>query len=386
MSKVSFDKVEKMYGDIVAVKEFDIEIQEGEFVSLLGPSGSGKSTLLRMVAGLEDITAGEIHIGDRVVNDVPPGDRDIAMVFQNYALYPHMTVRENLSYGLKLSTDLSKSEIRTRVEETAELLGIEELLEKRPANISGGQQQRVATGRAIVRDPGVFLMDEPLSNLDAKLKLHMRTELQRIHEDLGATTIYVTHDQEEAMTMSDRIVILAEGVIQQTGTPDEIYQNPANLFVANFIGSPTMNFFDVRLEGDVLVSGEFEFPVSEAFASDIAERADGDLVLGIRPENIHVVPDDTEDSITTVVDVVQPIGSDNYIYVGIGSDDCTVRTPANARPAEGSTIELQFDEDAVHLFDAESEQSLFYDQQSVGGDRYTTDTESAQAVTSRAEK
>jgi len=361
MGNVSFDQVRKSYGDFVAVEEFDIEIEHGEFISLLGPSGSGKSTLLRMVAGLEDITEGTIRIGDRVINDVPPRDRDIAMVFQNYALYPHMTVRENMSYGLKLTTDLSKSEIRTRVEETAELLGIDDLLDKKPGNISGGQQQRVATGRAIVRDPAVFLMDEPLSNLDAKLRLHMRTELQRIHEDLGTTTIYVTHDQEEAMTMSDRIVILAEGVIQQIGTADEIYQNPANLFVANFIGSPSMNFFDVHLEGQMLVGENFEYPVAEEFASAIAERATGDLVMGIRPENISVAADGTDRAISTVVDVVEPIGSDNYLYVDVGSDDCTVRTPANVRPAEGSAVHLTFDEDAIHVFDAENDENLFYE-------------------------
>ena len=360
MSKVAFNQVQKSYGDITAVKEFDIDIEHGEFLSLLGPSGSGKSTLLRMVAGLEDISEGTIQIGERVVNDVPPRDRDIAMVFQNYALYPHMTVRDNMSYGLKLTTDLSKSEIRTRVEETAELLGIEDLLEKKPANISGGQQQRVATGRAIVRDPAVFLMDEPLSNLDAKLRLHMRTELQRIHEDLGTTTIYVTHDQEEAMTMSDRIVILAEGVIQQIGTADEIYQNPANLFVANFIGSPSMNFFDIELDGRDLVGESFRYPVSQEFADAIKNRGGDKLVMGIRPENVTVETADTDGAVRTEVDVVEPIGSDNYIYVGIGSDDCTVRTPADLRPDEGSTIHLKFDEESIHIFDAETEESLFY--------------------------
>ena len=360
MSKVAFNQVRKSYGDITAVEEFDIEIQHGEFISLLGPSGSGKSTLLRMVAGLEDITDGTIQIGERVVNDVPPRDRDIAMVFQNYALYPHMTVRDNMSYGLKLTTNLSKSEIQTRVEETAELLGIEDLLEKKPSTISGGQQQRVATGRAIVRDPAVFLMDEPLSNLDAKLRLHMRTELQRIHEDLGTTTIYVTHDQEEALTMSDRIVILAEGVIQQIGTADDIYQNPANLFVANFIGSPSMNFFDIELKGQTLVGENFEYSVSTAFAEAVKERTSERLVMGIRPENIQVETVKTDGAVETMVDVVEPIGSDNYIYVDIGTDDCTVRTPADLRPDEGSTIHLTFDEDAIHIFDAETEENLFY--------------------------
>jgi multiple sugar transport system ATP-binding protein len=361
MSSVSFEQVEKSYGEIQAVKEFDIDIEEGEFVSLLGPSGSGKSTLLRMVAGLEDISEGQIRIGDRVINRVPPRDRGIAMVFQNYALYPHMTVRDNMSYGLKLTTDLPKSDIESRVEETAEMLGIGDLLEKKPSSISGGQQQRVATGRAIVRDPEVFLMDEPLSNLDAKLRLHMRTELQRLHEELGTTTIYVTHDQEEAMTMSDRIVILAEGVIQQTGTADDIYQNPANLFVADFIGSPSMNFFDGSLEDERLVGADFSFPVSSEFASAIAAKGASELVMGIRPEDVSITDEQTDGVISTTVDVVEPIGSDNYLYVSIGDDDCTVRTPAHVRPEEGESVGVKFDEDAIHLFDTGTEENIFYE-------------------------
>ena len=360
MSSVSFEQVEKSYGEIQAVEEFDIDIEDGEFVSLLGPSGSGKSTLLRMVAGLEDITEGVIRIGDRAVNNVHPRDRGIAMVFQNYALYPHMTVRDNMAYGLKLTTDLPKSEIQSRVEETAELLGIGQLLDKKPSAISGGQQQRVATGRAIVRDPGVFLMDEPLSNLDAKLRLHMRTELQRLHEELETTTIYVTHDQEEAMTMSDRIVILAEGVIQQTGTADEIYQHPANLFVADFIGSPSMNFFDVSVEDGALVGADFSYPISAEFASAIEEQSTGPLVMGIRPENVHITDSDDDAGIQTTVDVVEPIGSDNYLYVRIGEAECTVRTPANVRPEEGETVGVRFDEDSIHLLDKQSEQNIFY--------------------------
>ena len=258
MGRITIDNVRKEYdsdtGTIRAVDDVSLEVEDGEFLTIVGPSGSGKSTLLRMIAGLEDITAGQIRIGDTVVNDIAPQNRGVAMVFQNYALYPHMSVRKNMSYGLKLTTDLTKGEIDERVEETAEMMGIGDLLDKKPNNLSGGQQQRVATGRAIVRQPEVFLFDEPLSNLDAKLRLHMRTELQRIQEDLETTSVYVTHDQTEAMTMSDRIVILSNGTIQQVGTPAEVYAEPVNRFVADFIGSPSMNFFDVEFDDRVLRS------------------------------------------------------------------------------------------------------------------------------------
>ena len=292
MSGVTFNGVKKMYGDVLAVENVDLEVADGEFVSVLGPSGSGKSTVLRMVAGLESISEGEISIGDRVINDVHPRDRGIAMVFQNYALYPHMTVRENMSYGLRLTTDLSKDEIRSRVTEAAEMLEIGDHLEKKPANLSGGQQQRVATGRAIVREPEVFLMDEPLSNLDAKLKVHMRTELQRIQEELDTTTIYVTHDQEEAMTLADRIVVLNDGKLQQVGTPKDVYYRPTNLFVADFIGSPSMNFFDVTLETDPsggrLVHKGFTYEVSQGFVDAVREHRDGRGRGGRRFGQLHL--------------------------------------------------------------------------------------------------
>ena len=360
MSRVTFSDVKKMYDDVVAVEEVDLEIQDGEFVALLGPSGSGKSTVLRMIAGLEDISSGEISIGDRVINDVQPRDRGIAMVFQNYALYPHMTVRDNMSYGLKLTTDLSKNEIRERVEDAADMLGISEHLDKKPANLSGGQQQRVATGRAIVREPEVFLMDEPLSNLDAKLKMHMRTELQRIHDELGTTTVYVTHDQEEAMTMSDRIVILAEGHIQQVGTPEEIYNSPANLFVADFIGSPAMNFFDVTFDGDSLKGTGFEYAISSRIADDVRGSAQGsELVMGVRPEDIGVADSPSEHSIEATVDVVEPVGSDNYIYADVDGQEVTVRAAASVKPSVGETVYITFDETDMHLFDAESKLNLF---------------------------
>jgi multiple sugar transport system ATP-binding protein len=360
MSRVSFTDVKKMYGDILAVEQVNLEIEDGEFVALLGPSGSGKSTVLRMIAGLEDISSGEIQIGDRVINDVHPRDRGIAMVFQNYALYPHMTVRDNLSYGLKLTSDLSEEAIRERVENAAEMLGIEDHLEKKPAGLSGGQQQRVATGRAIVREPEVFLMDEPLSNLDAKLKMHMRTELQRIHDELETTTVYVTHDQEEAMTMSDRIVILAEGHIQQVGTPDEIYNRPANRFVADFIGSPAMNFLDVRLDGTSLAGEGFEYPLSKTTAETARNATTtSDLTLGIRPEDLAIVESPTDQTVQATVDVVEPVGSDNYIYAQVAGQDITIRVPAAVKPDVGDTVYVQFDEENIHLFDTETELNLF---------------------------
>ncbi|WP_227356530.1 ABC transporter ATP-binding protein [Haladaptatus salinisoli] len=360
MSTVSFNDVRKEYdSSIVAVDGFSMDIEDGEFVSIVGPSGSGKSTLLRMLAGLEDVSDGEISIKDRIVNDVPPQDRGIAMVFQNYALYPHMTVRKNMSYGLKLTSDLSDDQIDRRVEEAAEMMGIEELLDTRPGNLSGGQQQRVATGRAIVRDPEAFLMDEPLSNLDAKLKIHMRTELQRIQEELNTTTIYVTHDQEEAMTMSDRIVVLADGKLQQAGTPDEVYHRPANRFVADFIGSPSMNFFDVELRDGVLVGAEFSYALSETFV-DTLDAANGDkLVLGVRPEHIALDGGGGDDSVRATVDVVEPVGSDNYVYLHIGENECILRTPSGVRPDAGSTVDVSFDESNLHLFDAETDESVY---------------------------
>jgi len=360
MSRVSFSDVKKVYGDVLAVEQVDLDIQDGEFVSLLGPSGSGKSTVLRMIAGLEDISSGQIRIGDRVINDIHPRDRGIAMVFQNYALYPHMTVQDNLSYGLRLTSDLSDDVIEERVKDAAEMLGISDHLEKKPAGLSGGQQQRVATGRAIVREPEVFLMDEPLSNLDAKLKMHMRTELQRIHDELGTTTIYVTHDQEEAMTMSDRIVILAEGHIQQVGTPDEIYNRPANLFVADFIGSPAMNFFNVELDGSSLSGEGFTYPVPKDIAESVRDSTtNSKLTLGIRPEDISITDSPTDQTIQATVDVVEPVGSDNYIYTQVADQDVTLRVSSEVKPTPGDTVSIQFDVGNIHLFDTETELNLF---------------------------
>jgi multiple sugar transport system ATP-binding protein len=361
MSGITINNARKEYdgdsGVITAVDDVSISVQDGEFLTIVGPSGSGKSTLLRMIAGLEDLTSGEIQIGDRVVNNVAPQNRGVAMVFQNYALYPHMSVRKNMSYGLKLTTDLSSEEIHERVQRTAEMMGIEDLLDKKPNNLSGGQQQRVATGRAIVRQPEVFLFDEPLSNLDAKLRLHMRTELQRIQEELQTTAVYVTHDQTEAMTMSDRIVILDDGEIQQLGTPREVYARPANRFVADFIGSPSMNFFDVELSDDRLVAASFEYEVSEELATRIRENATtDDLVLGVRPEHVSVGAD--QNAITATLDVLEHEGSDNYLYLSTGDDEWTVRVDGSTRFEWGETVEFTLPEQHVHVFDGVTDENL----------------------------
>ena len=348
MSKVRLSDVTKVYDDVLAVEEVDLTVQDGEFLVMVGPSGCGKSTTLRMIAGLETITAGEIEIGDRVVNDVRPQDRNIAMVFQNYALYPHMTVRENMSFGLRLSDEYDDAEIDERVEEAAELLEIPELLDDLPKQLSGGQQQRVALGRSIVRDPEVFLMDEPLSNLDAKLRTQMRTELQRIQEELGVTTIYVTHDQTEAMTMGDRIAILDDGEIQQVAEPSVCYDRPNNEFVAGFIGSPSMNFFDVavtRTDDGVHVTGDgFETTLPISLDAD-------DYTLGVRPEDLRVATDGGH--LDTVVDVVEPMGSDNFLYLRPpeGDGEIVARVDSEFHPESGETIALDFDPADVHFFD-----------------------------------
>jgi len=363
MGRVSVNTVSKVYDEsIVAVDDVSAEIRDGEFVTIVGPSGSGKSTLLRMIAGLEDISDGTVEIGGEVVNGVQPQDRGVAMVFQNYALYPHMTARKNMSYGLRLTTDLPQDEIDAKVEEAAEMMGIEGQLDKKPGSLSGGQQQRVATGRAIVRDPEVFLFDEPLSNLDAKLRLHMRTELQQLQDELGTTAIYVTHDQEEAMTMSDRIIVLNEGEIQQIGTPEEIYGEPANQFVADFVGSPSMNTFPVELRDDVLVGTAFDYTLPETYRDRVSKRAsDGDrLVLGIRPEHVDVVEAAGENTVRANLDVREPVGSDNFLYLSVGDEECCVRVSGERQPEEGSTLTIRFDPSHLHLFQQDSGRNLLY--------------------------
>jgi len=363
MSEVTLSDVTKVYGeDTLAVREVDLTVEDGEFLVMVGPSGCGKSTTLRMTAGLETVTAGEISIGDDVVNDVRPQDRDIAMVFQNYALYPHMTVRENMSFGLRLADEYGDEETRKRVEEAAGLLEISELLDDRPEQLSGGQQQRVALGRAIVREPEVFLMDEPLSNLDAKLRAHMRTELQRIQEELGVTAIYVTHDQTEAMTMGDRIAILNEGELQQVAPPEECYDRPNNEFVAGFIGSPSMNFFDITVT-PAADGVEVSSPGFRTVLPTDLER--GDYTLGVRPEDFVVADDDSH--IDTVVDVVEPMGSDNFLYLMTEASDreVTARVGSEFRPERGDHISLGFDIDDVHIFDSDSERVPTGDEQTV---------------------
>jgi multiple sugar transport system ATP-binding protein len=336
-------------GTIVAVDDLSIPLEDGEFLVLVGPSGCGKSTTLRMIAGLETATEGEIHIDENPVKQKEPRDRDIAMVFQNYALYPHMTARENMSFGLKMNSDLSKDEIRERVEDVADMMGIENLLGDEPRELSGGQQQRVALGRAIVRDPAVFLMDEPLSNLDAKLRTQMRTELQALQDELGTTTIYVTHDQTEAMTMGDRIAILDGGELQQVGTPLECYNRPANRFVAGFIGSPSMNFLDVSLTDNTLVHPEFEYTVSDETVA--AVDAQSELILGIRPEDIELTSESEDNAIKASAQVVEPLGDFSHLHATIGHDQLTVTVDTETAIPRNRPLYLSVPEDRIHLFD-----------------------------------
>ncbi|SFR30446.1 MULTISPECIES: ABC transporter ATP-binding protein [Halorubrum] len=367
MATLELDSITKTFQDgdeeIVAVDDVSLSIDDGEFLVVVGPSGCGKSTTLRMVAGLETITSGTLSIDNRVVNDVKSQDRDIAMVFQSYALYPHMSVRQNMSFGLEESTDLPDDEINRMVSETGEMLGISNLLDRKPSDLSGGQQQRVALGRAIVRDPEVFLMDEPLSNLDAKLRAEMRTELQRLQNDLGVTTVYVTHDQTEAMTMGDRIAILDGGELQQVATPLECYHEPTNQFVASFLGEPSMNFFDVTLEGDRLVGEVFEYSIDESVQSDLGGVTD--LRLGIRPEAVELVDEGGEHAFETTVDVVEPMGDENTVYLHF-DPDADPETAATLvatidgfnRVSEGDTVTARVPEDAIHVFDRATGEAL----------------------------
>ena len=366
MAALTLDDVTKTFNEgegneVVAVDGVDMAIEDGEFLVLVGPSGCGKSTTLRMIAGLETVTDGEIRLGDRQINDSSPADRDIAMVFQSYALYPHMTVRENMRFGLEESTDMPDDDITTTVERTAGMMGIEELLDRKPSDLSGGQRQRVALGRAIVRDPAAFLMDEPLSNLDAKLRATMRTELQRLQEELDTTTVYVTHDQTEAMTMGDRIAILDDGRLQQVGTPLECFHQPANRFVAGFIGEPSMNFFDVERRGDELVADRFSYPLSEATAAQLGDATE--LTLGVRPSDVELVDAPGETAFETTVDVVEPMGNENNVYLAFDATsddpDTFVATVGGMDRVEtGQTVAARFPESALHLFDRASGEAL----------------------------
>jgi multiple sugar transport system ATP-binding protein len=336
---------------IVAVEDIDLEIRDGEFLVLVGPSGCGKTTTLRCVAGLEDVTSGHIRFGDEDVTDLRARERDVAMVFQNYALYPHMNVKQNIGFGLKLSTQLSSAEIDSQVEDVAEMLGIEDLLGQKPKELSGGQQQRVALGRAIIRDPAAFLMDEPLSNLDAKLRSQMRTELQTLQHDLDVTTVYVTHDQTEAMAMGDRIAVMNDGRLQQVGTAEEVYRSPVNEFVADFIGSPSINVFDVAVEGDRLVGpGGFDYRLSDPAPVEGYDR----VRAGIRPEDIDLAAD----GVAVETNVLEPMGNENFLYATLGDREITARIAATARPQPGDVVTVDFPESSLYLFDPDTGESL----------------------------
>jgi multiple sugar transport system ATP-binding protein len=367
MARVAFDEATKVYpGPVVALDHLTLDVADGEFLILVGPSGCGKSTALRMVAGLERISDGMISIGDRVVNDIPPKDRDIAMVFQNYALYPHMTVEKNLGFGLR-RRHTPREDVRQRVDEMSEMLGLQDLLRRRPGQLSGGQRQRVAMGRALVREPEVFLLDEPLSNLDAKLRVQMRSELKRLHDRIGVTTIYVTHDQVEAITLGERIAVLSEGVLQQVGPPQDVYDHPANVFVAGFIGSPPMNLLKGNAAGGRIAVGEVEFVDRQV--------PDGEVLVGIRPEGLHPVGEGFDGPVFEVsVEIVEPLGDEVLVHGSIearaaeglreaeeaalladGKRDratITLRLPPEERPKPGSRLRVGIAQHRVRLFDA----------------------------------
>ncbi len=367
MANVTLKSVVKRFGEVVAVNNVDLDIQDEEFMVLVGPSGCGKTTTLRCIAGLEEVDEGEIYIGDALVNDVPPKDRDIAMVFQNYALYPHMDVYNNMAFGLKLRK-FPKDEIDRRVKEAADILGIHELLKRKPKQLSGGQRQRVAVGRAIVRHPKVFLFDEPLSNLDAKLRVQMRAELSKLHERLKTTMIYVTHDQIEAMTMGDRIVVMKDGLVQQVGTPLELYNKPLNKFVAGFIGTPSMNFLDVvvKKEGDVLyLDGEsFKIKLPVEIRSALEPYVNKEVTLGIRPQDIYdysFSQDMAEidgNVIDTIVDIVEPLGSEQTLYLITGPHTFIAQLDMRTHVSVGEELKVVVDVSKMHLFDVETEQAI----------------------------
>ena len=362
MARVVMEDVRKTYGeDVHVITGVSVDIADGEFLVLVGPSGCGKSTLLRMVAGLEDITAGQIRIGERVVNDVKPADRDIAMVFQSYALYPHLTVYENMAFGLRLKKT-PQERVDELVQEAARILSLEELLQRLPKELSGGQRQRVAMGRAIVRKPQVFLFDEPLSNLDAKLRGRMRVELKQLHRELGTTMIYVTHDQVEAMTLADRIVVLKDGVLQQVGTPRELYETPANQFVGGFIGTPEMNLYAGRLRVDregasvTLAAGTAIALSAEVLQEAQAAGCEQDAVIGLRPADLDIAPDAAAAALTGTLDVVEPLGWESLLHLSVEGQPLVVmcETDRALRYSPGDAVPVAVDPTRVHVFDAES--------------------------------
>jgi len=365
MASVTYDHVYKRFGDVTAVNDMNVEIADKEFLVLVGPSGCGKTTALRLLAGLEEISDGKIIIGDRVVNDVAPKDRDIAMVFQSYALYPHLSVYDNMAFGLKLRKT-PKAEIKRRVDEAADILGIQDLLDRKPRQLSGGQRQRVAVGRAIVREPSVFLFDEPLSNLDAKLRVAMRAEISKLHQRLQTTFIYVTHDQVEAMTMATRIAVINKGILQQVDTPQNLYDRPDNLFVAGFIGSPAMNFFPAKLRkdnGKLLVdAGAFAVPIPESNTGTYQAHEGKNIIFGIRPEDIHD-PDfrpanvQTE-NIDAKVDVTELMGNEIFLHMLSGDNSFVARVDPRSNLRVGEKAQVAFDMNNVHIFDAETEAAI----------------------------
>ncbi|MDP4120256.1 MAG: sn-glycerol-3-phosphate ABC transporter ATP-binding protein UgpC [Bacillota bacterium] len=368
MAKVTLKNIYKIYdGGVQAVTDFCLDIDDKEFIILVGPSGCGKSTTLRMIAGLEDISKGELYIGDLLANDVAPKDRDIAMVFQNYALYPHMSVYDNMAFGLKLRK-VNKEEIKHRVEEAARSLDISHLLERKPKALSGGQRQRVALGRAIVRDPKVFLLDEPLSNLDAKLRAQMRTEISKLHQRLGTTFIYVTHDQTEAMTMGTRIVVMKDGFIQQVDSPQNLYENPCNIFVAGFIGSPQMNFINATVaKSDAGYSLKFDkynvaLPDSKNKDNCLASYVGKEVVIGIRPEHIHDEEDflakATAGIVEAGVDVTELMGAEIYLYLNVAQTPITARVEPHSKAKPGDTIKVALDVNNIHIFDKDTEKVI----------------------------
>ncbi len=365
MASVTYKNIVKKFGDLTIIKNLNIEVKDKEFLVLVGPSGCGKTTALRLLAGLEEITDGEIIIGDRVVNDVAPKDRDIAMVFQSYALYPHLSVYDNMAFGLKLRKT-PKEDIKRRVNEAAEILGITDLLQRKPRQLSGGQRQRVAVGRAIVREPKVFLFDEPLSNLDAKLRVQMRAEISKLHQRLQTTFIYVTHDQTEAMTMASRIAVINKGNLQQLDTPQNLYDLPNNLFVAGFIGSPAMNFFPAKLSvaGDKVSvdTGDFKIQIPAAHAAPYKGMDGRSVVFGIRPENIHdpeFAPQNIHgEKISAKVDVTELMGNETLLYLLSGKNSFVGRVDPRSKLRVGASTDVIFDMDKIHIFDASTEEAI----------------------------
>jgi multiple sugar transport system ATP-binding protein len=365
MARVVYDHVTKRFGDVAAVNDLSLDVADKEFLVLVGPSGCGKTTALRLLAGLEEITSGTIRIGDRVVNDIAPKDRDIAMVFQSYALYPHMSVYDNMAFGLKLHK-VPKADIDRRVKQAADILGIQDFLDRKPKQLSGGQRQRVALGRAIVREPQVFLMDEPLSNLDAKLRVQTRAEISKLHQRLQATFIYVTHDQMEAMTMGSRIAVIKDGILQQLDTPQRLYDTPNNMFVAGFIGSPAMNFFDAKLMGTLeemhveSVSFRLRVPASKTHA--LRDYLGKDVVFGIRPEDIHdrqfAPPSIIAEYITVPVDVTELMGNEVFLYLVSSGKTFVARVDPRTGARMGQNVDVAFNMDNVHFFDKTSEKAI----------------------------